>query len=275
MALPIAQLGYMPNVSAPSARPRYEVRNPWEDLAMGILTNVASGAIGNLMQRDYATQATTEVPHASVGQPISPETGQPVGPAMAPEPIGPTNAPWWSKMLQGPQMGAGQYGQVLSQRAQAAEGEAGRTFQGGENAANRTLTTAENAADRELKRKQIDQAAQEFAQGYDLNVDQYNLQKQIAEGNLQQGERALGQGDTRLDTIKSEGAADRASRERTAAMGSGRVPAALLDAAVSAETRRRLMAGDMRGLTVQEITAIYRQLEATMDAQAPEVNVRF
>lgn len=124
MPLPVAQLGYMPNVHSPSARPAIPVRNPWQDLAMQVLGAVAQQGTQNLMSRDYATEAAQDTRAAT------PYTEQPV--------TGPENAPWYQKMLQGPQMGERQYAQEKATRATASEAEKARGFAGGEGKAERT-----------------------------------------------------------------------------------------------------------------------------------------
>ncbi len=93
MALPIAQLGYMPSINAPSHGGRTIVEDPWAKMAQMVLGQVASQAVGNLMSQDYANQAKTEgiVPN-----------GGPAGDT-------PDNQPWYKKMLTGPAMNERQY----------------------------------------------------------------------------------------------------------------------------------------------------------------------
>ncbi len=93
MALPIAQLGYMPSINAPSHGGRTIVEDPWAKMAQMVLGQVASQAVGNLMSQDYANQAKTEgiVPN-----------GGPAGNT-------PDNQPWYKKMLTGPAMNERQY----------------------------------------------------------------------------------------------------------------------------------------------------------------------
>lgn len=60
MALPIAQLGYMPNLSTPSGGGNYQKRNAWQDLAMTILAGVAENGLKNTFAGDNTTTAQTE-----------------------------------------------------------------------------------------------------------------------------------------------------------------------------------------------------------------------
>lgn len=158
MALPIAQLGYMPNINAPSHVPTYQVKNPWEELAMQVLGQVVGNAAGNLMSRDYATQATAENPEQiSAGPFMSPETGEVVG-STASTPLGSQNAGFISKMFQGPQMNAQQYGQVQANREQVAGREDTQEFQGQENRADRELRQKEGEAERNTRSNQFNQS---------------------------------------------------------------------------------------------------------------------
>lgn len=178
MPLPIAQLGYMPNINAPAQRQRQVVQDPWAALAAQVLAAAATNATWNLMSHDFASQATAENPEQiRAGAPISPETGQPVSSA-APTPLGPQNAPWYSRMLQGPQMGEKQYAQVQAQRSQEKLQGQQQAFTQNENVMNRnsdleraamahgsaeTIAGGQRTADRE-------QLAQKYAQDFSSNA---------------------------------------------------------------------------------------------------------
>lgn len=180
MPLPVAQLGYMPNINTPGGRSKYQVEDPWEKLAVAVLAQAAGGAVGNLMSRDYASQATAENPEQVTAMPaVSPATGQ--AQPGNPTPLGPQNAPWWSKMLQGPQMGERQYAQVGAQRAGAAEGRADRSFKEKEGTAQRGLVREEGAADRAIRDRQVAQAGEQFTKGHQLDTKRLGLQEQVAQ----------------------------------------------------------------------------------------------
>ena len=170
MSLPIAQLGYMPGINAPSHVPNGpQVRNPWEDLAMQVLASVAGQAVGNVMQRDYATQATAESPEQITAGPMTdPSTGQTFG---GQTPLGPQNAGFISKMFQGPTMGAQQYGQVQQRQAGQQEARAERSFKKTENAADRASAEQRDKA-------RLEQSGQQFNQSIGLDRDRLELQKQ-------------------------------------------------------------------------------------------------
>lgn len=214
MALPVAQLGYMPNVGAPSARPTYQVRDPWEDLAMQVLGAVAGAGVSNVMSRDYATQAAMENPEQiSVGQAVSPQTGQPVAGAVQPGRMDPTNASFWSKLVQGPQMNAQQYGQVSTQRTASAEADRSRKHASTEKEADRGLTRTENSADRTsretLTRAQLQAAAEQFNKRQTLDESQLLLQQQVAQHGMQTADvnTALKGAEVGLDARRIDAAA--------------------------------------------------------------------
>lgn len=183
MALPVAQLGYLPNVS-PQSAPVIQKRNPWAELGMAVLQAAAQQGVSNAMSRDYASQSTAEAPEkVAVGPAISPETGKPVSNA-APTVLGPQDAPWWSKILSGPTMGAQQYGQITAQRAAASEGRASREHQTQEN-------TADRQARDEAQRRQLLQAAAQFSQNYDLSTKELGLKERALQSEDQYRQGSL------------------------------------------------------------------------------------
>lgn len=111
MALPIAQLGYMPSINAPSHVPTYS-KGPsmWEQLAAGILTNLATQVVGNMLEKDYTNAARQEglVPNGE---------GQ-----------GPQAAPWWKKALTGPTMDRMQYKEAADAMRQRDQTRAAQRF---------------------------------------------------------------------------------------------------------------------------------------------------
>lgn len=112
MALPVANLGYMPGMNPPSSGGRYQQRNVWQDLAAQALGAVIAKGIDNSMSRDYTSQAQAE------GLPVQ---GEP--------------EPWWKKVVMGPRTDEKQLGamrgessattrQVLSDKAAGKRGDA-------------------------------------------------------------------------------------------------------------------------------------------------------
>jgi hypothetical protein len=103
MALPVAQLGYMPNMNAPSRGGKTIVEDPWAKIGQMVLADVAKSMVGNVMTKDYSDQAQTEgiVPNGG-------EAGDT-----------PDNAPWYKKMITGPTMNERQYSAAQDRMAQS------------------------------------------------------------------------------------------------------------------------------------------------------------
>lgn len=183
MALPIAQLGYLPQLPNAPHVPTTFVKNPWQELAQAVITAAAQQGVQNLMQRDYATQATSESPEKVTAGPfMSPETGQAVQ-GSQPKTLGPENAGFWSKLVGGPQMGEKSYAQQSAQRMAA-----------GENRADRAVKVSESAKDRAAreeaqKREMLQQAAQfqttagQADRRIGLDEKQLSLQQRVADQN--------------------------------------------------------------------------------------------
>ena len=66
MALPVAQLGYMPNLGAPGRGPTTVIDDPWQQLAVQALSAALTKGISNSFEQDYTQQAQNE------GLPIDP-----------------------------------------------------------------------------------------------------------------------------------------------------------------------------------------------------------
>lgn len=131
MALPVANLGYMPNMSTPSGGGHYQVDNPWQQLAIQALAQVVSKGVGNAMSPEFTSQAQHE--------------GLPVDPAA-------TDAPWWKKALTGPTTSREDIERLrTNQNTQniAVQGEKGATKRSEEQIA---ATKSEGAATRGLQR---------------------------------------------------------------------------------------------------------------------------
>jgi hypothetical protein len=60
MALPVAQLGYMPNLGSPGRGPTTVIDDPWQQLAMQVLGAVVQKGVGNAFEQDYTKQAQNE-----------------------------------------------------------------------------------------------------------------------------------------------------------------------------------------------------------------------
>lgn len=128
MALPVAQLGYMPNLGSPGRGPTTVVEDPWSQLAMQVLGAVVQKGIGNAFEQDYTSQAQRE--------------GLPVDPAAK-------DNPWYKRILTGARTDEGQLNQLrgeFEQGKRAKTAEKGQTIRHGETLAK---TTSEGALNRE------------------------------------------------------------------------------------------------------------------------------
>lgn len=99
MALPIANLGYMPNMNAPSGGgTRVVGPSAWEQLAMQVAAGVLTQGVGNAMSKDYTQQAQAE------GLAVDPKAEQ---------------ATFLKKLLQGPTTDQKQLSQLRGEKATA------------------------------------------------------------------------------------------------------------------------------------------------------------
>lgn len=96
MALPIANLGYMPNISTPSGGGHYVKPNPWLDLVTAALGQVVQSGVKNEFSTDYTDQAQKE------GLAVDPEAKK---------------AGFIQKFLGGPTTSEAQLGQLRSQQS--------------------------------------------------------------------------------------------------------------------------------------------------------------
>lgn len=138
MSLPIANLGYMPNMSTPSGGGHYVKPNPWQDLALSVLSSVAQQGVKNELSPDYTEQAQRE------GLQVDPNAAK---------------ATFIQRFLQGPTTSQDQLGQLRQQsNQQQLEGtrQVGETkrskdtqaFTAGENTKNRATTVSEGDKNR-------------------------------------------------------------------------------------------------------------------------------
>lgn len=121
MALQQAQLGQLPSVNIPSARSNYGVTklHPWQDFGMAVAEKIAPMLIGNSLSRDYADTANANDPAAMTNEQIvDPDTGKMIDSGTPAPQTNPGNAPWWSKIVSGPQMNEKQYGELQTQRGE-------------------------------------------------------------------------------------------------------------------------------------------------------------
>lgn len=139
MALPIANLGYMPNLNTPSS-PGVHMKGPnaWEQLATAVAQNLLSQGVQNATSRDYTTQAQQE------GLAVDPQAKQ---------------ASFLQKLLQGPTTGKEQFGQLRQEQSAqniASTREQGETKRTRESiAANKENTLAQIGAQKEMQGKQL------------------------------------------------------------------------------------------------------------------------
>lgn len=184
MALPIAQLGYIPSMGAPSHGTSVipKEQSPWKKLAesalASIVGSVASNGVANAMSRDYATQNSVDSGTGSGGVSVGPITNSDSGESYGGEktydnsvtPVGPQNASFLSKVLQGPQMNGKQYEKASSDRDQAVQNAMQRNMQQQIAAAAQTGDTTRTGMNNDVTRRgqdiaQSDSTAQ-IAQRY-------------------------------------------------------------------------------------------------------------
>ena len=155
MPAPIAQLGYMPNLNAPTVagQPR---QNPWMALAQNVLAAAAEGAVKNELSADVTDQAKA--------QGLGPQDAEKAG--------------FWSKMVNGPTTSREQLDRYQT--------EAGATTR---NAADIGARLSEGKANRALTQQDLD--IRKAAQAADVsNADRTFKQKDtqfgVASGQEQQ-----------------------------------------------------------------------------------------
>lgn len=183
MALPIAQLGYLPNMSTPSMHSRQVVQDPWQQLAIGILSAAAQKGVGNAMSNDYTSQAQNE--------------GLPVDPAA-------TDKPWYSRMLSGPTTGEGQLEALRGNKSRgdisAASDKAAGTRQDQKITADTTTAIADRtqrSADsiRDINARNAGQATSD-ARNHDYRMQEQGAQNSAVMertmAEIQANEKALG-----------------------------------------------------------------------------------
>lgn len=186
MALPVANLGYMPNLGSPGRGPTTVIDDPWQQLAMQVLGQVVSKGVNNAFEQDYTKQAQNE------GLAIDPTAEA---------------TKWYKKPFTGARTDEGQLGKLrgeheatgrsnatlaqsgkeakLGRQTQVAEGQANRQnqldlqgkaqiFQGAEGAATRANQFAINESDNTAAKVRLDQtvAAQERELGRKLTSEE-------------------------------------------------------------------------------------------------------
>ena len=170
MALPVANLGYMPNMSTPSGGGHYVKPDPWKDLALAALSSVVQSGIKNEFSPDYTEQAQAE------GLAVDPEAKK---------------AGFIQKFLQGPTTSESQLGQLRGQSSQqqlegtrqygeSSRQRSGQKFTGGENEKNRgqqeklqgrELSSAEARTQAEIASRREGQTASDTAAMDRLNLE--------------------------------------------------------------------------------------------------------
>ncbi len=211
MALPIAQLGYLPSMGTPShgtdVLPKR--RSPWSQLAesalSSVLSSVASNAVNNGMSRDYASEATASDPEqVTAGQAISPETGQPVA-GSTPQVLGPQNASFLSRVLQGPEMDKKQYAEVQHDRSQSADQIAQR------NSVERVAKAAQdNENYRQAGQLFTTQRGQDITQGNNLAEVNQRYDDMMQRAQLAREELTARQAGTAPQNLEAQAAMERA-----------------------------------------------------------------
>ena len=197
MALPVANLGYMPNMGSPGRGPTTVINDPWQELAAQALASVVQQGINNSFQKDHTVTAQNE------GLAIDPEAKA---------------AAWYKKPFTGATTDKSQLQQLRGEKQQSKrallaensasqrhyesmanskelsaaqiaatkeEGAAGRThqrdiqglsqlFQSTENEAGRTAARAESEAGRTAAMERLDKeiVAQEASIGRKLSAEE-------------------------------------------------------------------------------------------------------
>lgn len=184
MALPVAQLGYMPNINTPSGGGHYTKPNPWRDLAIQAIADAASSGVKNEMSPDYTQQAQAE------GLPVDPNAQK--ASFIQQFLHGPTTSQAQLEQLRGnastQQVASMQEAAALNRQKNA------QGFTADQNSRDRTsrenLQTSAQSANWQLQKDQQDAAAQLAAGGW-ANQNQI-VDKTIASEEARQG-RALNQ----------------------------------------------------------------------------------
>lgn len=192
MALPVANLGYMPNLGAPGRGPTTVIEDPWTQLAQQVLTAAVQQGISNSFEKDYTKQAQNE--------------GLAVDPAAK-------AAKWYQKPFTGATTDKSQLKELRSEQGQltrsamAEQGATGRAamsekgqekrqvsgqqFQGGENQQSRNLQ--EVLQNRELGFRSAEGGADRTARSADAAMQNTaameRLDKEIAAQEAQLGRR--------------------------------------------------------------------------------------
>lgn len=157
MALPVANLGYMPNMNAPSGGGTRTVGpNAWEQLAMQVAAGMLTKGVDNAMSKDYTKQAQQE------GLAVDPKAEQ---------------ASFLKKILQGPTTDQKQLGQLRGEKSAA---DAVKTREAGDD---RRSSAAISAAD---KRSASEMEARKLLTEMGINSDQF-LAKLGHQGKENQG----------------------------------------------------------------------------------------
>lgn len=157
MALQVAQLGYMPNLNAPSMHNRQVIEDPWKKLAMQVLAGVVSKGVDNSLQQDYTQQAVDQ------GL-MPPDTKQ---------------QSWWKQIVQGPQTPERQYEQLGQQQHSTDLAKAGDTATNARLDKEIAARASEGAANRGMTQQQIDLQRARDNNEVGLARDQFNQRNQF------------------------------------------------------------------------------------------------
>lgn len=246
MALPVAQLGYLPNMNTPTARNDYLVEDPWQKLAMQALGAVVTSGVGNVLEKDFTQIAQNE------GLPID---------------AGAEAAPWYKKIFTGATTDQEQLGQLrqqqgtmnvaaMTQNREDARAKEGRTFTAGENERDRTFRASEGQAGRQhatdMLGRELDFRALE---GEAERGNRMNIAQLGAETDLEQANRNIA-GAFGREQLQRQTALDVAGMRTT---DNDKV----LEAINNASTKFFIMSGRMP--TPQEQQAITDQIIASAE----------
>lgn len=176
MALPIAQLGYMPNINAPTHVPTQFRDNPWHKLAAQILaqvgTQVASQGASNLMSPEFESRAMTDAAAQEGWIPTPADM--------------PGEQSWWAKAVHGPRVDRKAYDTADQQRFELNKQGQQMTHAEKLQAEAQKFTSGENTKERELRLQSELARELQATEGNRLEQERNDISRQ---GQTQQNEQ--------------------------------------------------------------------------------------
>jgi len=242
MALPVANLGYMPNLSTPSS-PGVHMKGPnaWEQLAQAVAQGLLTQGVQNLTSRDYTTQAQAE--------------------RLAVDPAA-KQASFLDRLLQGPTTSKDQISEL--RREKAATKRTGMAEGGATYRTERTLKSNEGQSD-------LDRLFKSTSQDKDIlsreELARTNIRAQQGEGNLDRLSREGMQRDALTNALQRERMGNETSTTNAGIMAGGLANQAKMGTLYnqlqnSAEFRKFMNPNDpARPITAEEIQAFISRFQ--------------